>query len=137
MESLKISDYMNKRPAKFTLEMSVAEAVEKLLDTHQTGGPVVTEQGQLVGFLSEQDCLTRMLESSYYRQQVARVKDIMKTEVLSVNSYDSVLELAQRMLGEKPKVYPVIDEEGFLQGTINRTDVLRAIDIQLRDGYPK
>ncbi len=135
MESLQVSDYMNRHPVRSTIEMPVAEAVERLLNTHQTGGPVVDENGKVVGFLSEQDCLSQMIESSYYREQVARVKDIMRTDVLSTKPYDSVLELAQQMLGNKPKIYPVVDDDGELVGSISRPDVLRAIDVQLQDGY--
>ena len=135
MESLKVSDYMNHRPVKLSIDMPVAEAVERLLTSKQSGGPVVDASNTVVGFLSEQDCLSQMIESSYYREQVCRVKDVMHTEVLSVKSYNSVLELAQMMLKAKPKIYPVVDDDGFLMGTINRSDVLKAIDIQLRDGY--
>lgn len=135
MESLKVKDYMNRRPVKLSLDMPVAEAVEKLLLTKQTGGPVVNSQHELVGFLSEQDCLGQMITSSYYREQVCMVKDIMKTPVLSVRGNDSILELAQTMLKEKPKLYPVLDDSGVLIGTINRTEVLNAIDVQLHSGY--
>lgn len=135
MESLKISEYMNRHPVTFTSEMPVAEAVERLLVGRQTGGPVLDSKKKLVGFLSEQDCITQMIESSYYRQQVARVKDIMQPNVLSVKGYDSILEVAQKMLTARPKVYPVVDDDGYLLGSINRTDVLRAIDVQLQDGY--
>lgn len=135
MESLKISDYMNRHPVTFSIEMPVAEAVEKLLVSRQTGGPVMDEKNKVVGFLSEQDCLTQMIESSYYREQVARVKDIMQTDVLSVKGYGSILELAQKMLTAKPKIYPVLDDDGYLLGSIGRSDVLRAVDVQLQDGY--
>ena len=135
MESLKVGDYMSQRPVTFTTEMPVAEAVEKLLHCHQTGGPVVNGKRELVGFLSEQDCLRMMIESSYYREQVARVKDVMVKEALSVKPYTSVLEVAQKMISEKPKVYPVIDDDGVLLGSISRAQVLNAIDIQLQDGY--
>lgn len=135
MESLQVSDYMSQRPVTFTTEMPVAEAVEKLLHSHQTGGPVINDKKKLVGFLSEQDCLRQMIESSYYREQVARVKDIMVKDVLSVKPYTSVLEVAQKMISEKPKVYPVVDDDGILRGSISRAQVLNAIDIQLQDGY--
>lgn len=135
MESLQVSDYMSQRPVTFSTEMPVAEAVEKLLHSHQTGGPVVDEKRQLVGFLSEQDCLKQMIESSYYREQVARVKDIMVKDALSVKPYASVLEVAQQMISEKPKVYPVVDDDGVLLGSISRAQVLNAIDVQLQDGY--
>lgn len=135
MESLKVSDYYNKHPVSFTTAMPVAQAVEKLLQGNQTGGPVVNERNHLVGFLSEQDCLAQMVESSYYREQVAQVQDIMAKDVLSVKPYHSVIEVAQMMVQQKPKVYPVVDDDGILLGTINRADVLRAIDVQLNDGY--
>lgn len=137
MESLKVQDYMNRRPVKLSLDMPVAEAVERLLLSKQTGGPVLNSQNELVGFLSEQDCLGQMITSSYYREQVCRVEDIMKTPVLSVRGNDSILELAQTMIKEKPKVYPVVDDTGTLIGAINRTEVLNAIDVQLHSGYEK
>jgi predicted transcriptional regulator len=77
MGSLKVSDYMNQRSVTFTSNMPV----ERLLQTKQTGGPVIDAQNKVIGFLSEQDCLVQMIESSYYTEQVADVKDIMKTEV--------------------------------------------------------
>lgn len=135
MESLKVQDYMNKHPVTFTTSMPVAEAVERLLQSHQGGGPVVDKLGKVVGFLSEQDCIKKMIESSYYRQQVANVDEIMKTTVISVKPYHSVLELAQGLSIERPKIYPVIDDTGVLQGTISRTELLRAIDLHLQDGY--
>ena len=137
MESLNVSDHMNQRPVTFNRDMTVAEAVERLLQSRQTGGPVVDEQNKVIGFLSEQDCLVRMIESSYYREQVALVKDVMRTEVISIKPYLSVLELAQRMMNEKPKVYPIVDDDGFLLGTINRSALLNAVDLHLRDGYRK
>ncbi len=135
MESLQVSDYMNTHPVNIGLEMPVAEAVELLLESHQSGGPVVDRKGKVVGFLSEQDCIAKMIASCYYREQICRVSEIMKTPVISVKPYMSVLELAQKLLKEKPRVYPVVDDDGVLLGTINRTQVLKAIDMQLRSGY--
>lgn len=135
MESLKISDHMNQRPVTFTSDMTVAEAVERLLLAKQMGGPVIDTYNKVIGFLSEQDCLVQMIESSYYREQVAQVKDIMKTEVLAIKPYTSVIELAQQMTTAKPKVYPVVDDDGYLLGTINRSALLHALDLHLHDGY--
>jgi len=90
----------------------------------------------LVGFLSEQDCIAQMIESCYYREQVCRVKDIMQAPALSVKPYMSVIELAQQLIkNNMPRVYPVVDDDGVLVGSINRAAVLKAIDKQLRAGY--
>jgi CBS domain-containing protein len=137
MESLQVSDYMNTHPVKLHIEMPVAEAVETLLTSGQSGGPVVDIKGKVVGFLSEQDCIAQMIASSYYREQICRVSDIMKTPVMTIKPYMSVIELAQLLIKEKPRVYPVVDDDGVLQGCINRSAVLKAIDVQLRDGYQK
>jgi CBS domain-containing protein len=125
---------MNQRPVTFTSNMPVAEAVEGLLQTKLTDGPVIDAQNKVIGFLSEQDYLVQMIESSYYTEQVADVKDIMKTEVLAIKPYTSVIELAQKMITERPKVYPIVDDDVYLLGTINRSALLHAIDLQLHDG---
>lgn len=135
MESLQVCDYMNHHPVKLLKDMPVAEAVERLLQSGQSGGAVADERGRLVGFLSEQDCIRQMIESCYYREQVCRVKDIMQSPALSVKPYMSVIELAQQLLQEKPRIYPVVDDDGVLVGSINRSAILKAIDKQLRSGY--
>ena len=76
-----------------------------------------------------------MIESSYYRERVAHVKDIMIAEVVTIKPHTSIIELAQRMKTEKPRVYPIVDDDGYLLGTINRSALLNAIDLQLHEGY--
>lgn len=135
MESLQVKDYMNHYPVTFSPEMGVEEASLRFLKTKQIGGPVVNEKNMLLGFLSESDVLSKMLESSYYNEHIANVSDLMRTEALTVKPYDSIVELAQLMLKNKPKVYPVVDDDGNLLGTISRNDVLRAIDHHIRSTY--
>jgi CBS domain-containing protein len=135
MESLLVSDYMNTHPVKLNGDMTVAEAVEALLACGQSGGPVIDIKGKVIGFLSEQDCIAQMIASSYYREQICRVAEIMKAPVVVIKPYLSVIELAQLLIKNKTRVYPVVDDDGVLVGSINRTAVLRAIDVQLRSGY--
>ena len=135
MNLLKVSDHMNRHPVTFNQDMTLEAAVDRLTDVAQLGGPVVDTAHKVVGFLSEQDCLSRMLSCTYHLQQSASVKDVMRTEVLTVKSYHGIVDLAQTMLMSKPKVYPVVDDDGYLLGVISRTDVLRAIDLELHSHY--
>ncbi len=138
MESVKIQDHMDHRPVFFKGTESVVEAVEKLLQSNRTGAPVVDDEKQVIGFVSEQDCITAMLSSSYHSGEPSViVAEIMKVEVLTRKPYDSVLQVAEDMTNNKPKVYPVVDDDNILLGTINRTDIIRALDLHFNSIYEK
>ncbi|XPF94961.1 CBS domain-containing protein [Colwellia sp. RE-S-Sl-9] len=134
MESLQVQHYMNHYPVTFSPDMVVQEASLRFLKTKQIGGPVIDTNNQLVGFLSENDVLSKMLDSIYHNKHFAYVSEMMRKDVLTVKPYDSIIELGQTMLLNKPKVYPVVDDDGNLLGTICRNDVLRAIDKHIRSG---
>jgi len=126
MESLKVQEYMNHHPVTFTENMSVEDASLRFLKTKQIGGPVIDKNDKVLGFISEGDVLKKMLETLYFNENFQNIKEIMHKEVLSVKPYDSIIELGQMMLRDKPKVYPVIDDAGYLRGTICRNEVLQA-----------
>lgn len=134
MESLKVKDYMNTRPVTFDPKMSLSQALGKLLLSKQIGGPVVDEQRKVVGFLSEQDMIHKLLKVGYHCQDTHNVQDCMHAEVLTVTPEDSIIELADVMTGQKPKIYPVVDN-GRLVGIITRRDVLTAISNQIVDCF--
>lgn len=137
MKSLKVSEYMTYQPASFKKNMPIAEAVELFLTKCQIGGPVLDDDKHVIGFLSEQDCLSSMLESTYLGEAHTIVADKMRTEVLTVGPDESILDIAKTMTGQKPKIYPVVDNDNVLLGIITRRDVLKGIDIHLNAGYEK
>lgn len=134
MESLLVREYMDRQAVFLTADLSIETAVARLLQHDKTGAPVIDEAGKLVGFLSEQDCLSVMLKSTYHCDLVAKVSDCMRTDVLFVSPDDSLVQLAEQMLGLKPKIYPVIDNDKVI-ATIDRTDVLKAIGEQMKICY--
>ncbi len=135
MDHLTVADQMNRHPVVFDRQMTLQAAVDRLSTAKQTAGPVIDDAKHVVGFLSEQDCLQRMLLSSYHDEGLCYVKDIMNHDVLTVKPYTTVIDLAQQLLANKPSVYPVVDDDGLLLGVITRTDVLRAIDQELHSHY--
>lgn len=137
MDFLKVADHMDRHPVTFDLAMTLEAAVDRLVKSGKIGGPVVNAQQQVIGFLSEQDCLAKMLIDSYHDQMSANVSDVMRSEVITVSAETSIIELAQLMLKPKPKLYPVVDENQRLVGVISRSDVLKAIDLELHSHYRK
>lgn len=137
MNSLKVADFMHRYPVTFTADMPIEMAVDRLIQTKQLGGPVIDAERNIIGFISEQDCLSQMLMSTYHNQQASKVCDAMHKEVLTVRPYEDIIDLAQLMLLAKPKLYPVVDDNECLIGIISRTDVLGAIDKELHSQYRK
>ncbi|RKF21520.1 CBS domain-containing protein [Alginatibacterium sediminis] len=126
MKELKVSHYMNRSPISFQPEQPVAAIVESLNKHALIGGPVLDSEGLVIGWISQQDCLHQMLQSTYHCEQTALASDVMRKDVLLALPDTSIVELAEQMLQQKPKSYPVV-EAGKLVGVIDRHAVLKAI----------
>ena len=126
MSSILVKDYMQANVQAIPVDASVREVVEHLLKWNITGAPVVNAEMRLIGFVSESDCMKEMLNSAFFSDNSAQVSSIMRHDVLSVTPETSILEIAETMLGNKPKNYPVV-ENGKLVGLINRRNILMAL----------
>jgi len=131
MDNLQVLHFMTGKSIFFKKEMTIETAVEKILKSKYIGGPVIDELGRVIGWLSEQDCLAKMIEASYYCELAALVEDVMAPIGLVVKPDMSIVDLAQQMLTAKPKIYPVVDEQNRFIGLITRKDVLAAMSKQL------
>ena len=120
MNNLQVSHYMSAKSLSFKKHMNIEIAVEILLKSHEIGGPVIDDGGRVIGWLSEQDCLAKMLEASYYCELVALVEDVMVNKAVTVNKEMSIVDLAQLMLKTAPKIYAVVDVEDRYIGIISR-----------------
>ncbi|MBM4876610.1 CBS domain-containing protein [Vibrio parahaemolyticus] len=135
MHSLKVKDYMTLQAVTFTKDMPLTAALNKVMQSVTLGGPVIDENEKVVGFLSEQDLLDKLVKASYHCQDTHTVQECMHEDVLSVSPEMSVIELADMMKVGKPKMYPVVDDRGKLVGIITRRDVLRAIGMTLNECF--
>lgn len=133
MESIKIKDYMTFQPLTLNKDTPLITAVESLFEHECLGAPVIDQQKKLIGFLSEEDCLSVMLKRTYHCDMMMKVSDCMRTEVLSVDIEANILAVAESMVGQKPKMYPVLDDDKVV-GLITRTQILQAICKHLNSG---
>ncbi len=135
MHSLKVKDYMTLQAVTFSKDMSLTAALNKVMQSVNLGGPVLDEHKKVVGFLSEQDLLDKLVKASYHCQDSHTVQECMHGDVLSVSPEMSIIDLADMMKVGKPKVYPVVDDRGKLVGIITRRDVLRALGVTLNECF--
>lgn len=128
MDSIKVKDFMDQRPVTYTADMSLSAALDKLMTSKHLGGPVVNDKHEVIGFISEQDLLDRLIKVAYSCQDSYIVSDCMYRDVLTVSPDMGIIELAEMIKVGKPKIYPVVNEDKKLVGVISRRNVLNAIE---------
>ncbi len=119
-------DYMATKLIVLSPELPILHAMRILLDGRVSGAPVVDAHGNLVGLLTQRDCLTVAYEASYYGDPAGTVADYMTREVDSVRAETSVVELIGRFFRSTHRRFPVM-EGNQLVGMISRRDILRAV----------
>ncbi|RDE22929.1 CBS domain-containing protein [Motiliproteus coralliicola] len=110
--------------------MGLSEAVKLIVDSGLSGLPVVDEQQQLVGFLSEQDCLQKLIAESYHCDAHVTVAELMRDDPLSVSEQLTTLELGQQMQTNRPKVYPVTRDQKVV-GIVTRSQLVHSLSKSL------
>jgi len=126
-KSVVVKDYMARTLVTFKPETDVLDAVHELVKRRIAGAPVVDDAGNLIGMLSELDCLKVALHAGYHGDWGGPVSDYMSDGVETVDGEMSIIDLAQVFLDTKYRRFPVV-ERNRLIGQISRRDVLRALE---------
>ena len=105
-------------------DATVYEALQKFAE-HDVGALVVTEEGEVVGLVSERDC-ARKLAVLVRRAKETPVREIMTKEVSCVGSKQTV-DGCMALMSEKRVHHLPVLENGQLAGMISIGDVVRAI----------
>lgn len=126
-ENITVSDYMSKNLTTFRPDQSVLEVMETLIKNKISGGPVVNDKNELVGIISEGDCMKQISESRYYNQPMDNVKveEHMAKNVETIDGNMNVFDAANKFLESKHRRFPIV-ENGKLVGQISQKDVLIA-----------
>ncbi len=126
-ENIKVSDYMTTNLITFRPNQSVLEVMNTLIKKRISGGPVVNEKNELVGIISEGDCMKQISTSRYYNQplQDFKVEQHMATNVDTIDGDMNVFDAADKFLTSKHRRFPIV-ENGKLVGQISQKDVLKA-----------
>ena len=129
IESLpfKVSDFMTKDLITFKPEQKVITVVELLIKHKISGGPVVNDKNELVGIISEGDCLKQISESRYYNMPMEddTVEQRMIKNVDTIDGNMNVFDAANVFLESKHRRFPIL-QDGKLVGQISQKDILKA-----------
>lgn len=126
-------DFMTRKVHTVAPEMSLAEAIQFLKRHKISSAPVVEDDAenhrQLVGFLSEGDCLEYLSNEVFFGSPAPRqtVKTMMKCHPVCVEPEMDVFTLASIFVNHRYRHLPVA-AEGRLLGIVSRSDILQALN---------
>ncbi len=123
-----VSDYMATELITFKAEQTISEVIEVLVHNRISGGPVINDKNELIGVISEGDCLKEVVKGKYDNIPIlsGTVKEHMATNVISISYETNIFEAAQMFLNRRLRRFPVI-KYGKLIGQISQKDVLKAV----------
>jgi CBS domain-containing protein len=114
-----------RRPEVALRRLMTIDRVSDHLTKHQLpGAPVVNKLGELIGYVSEFDCLQQLMQSSYYRDSPSLVEDVMTTKLIMSRPDIALIDLASTMNASRVNVMPIV-EDGKLVGAVSRGDIMR------------
>jgi len=119
--------YMSASLVTFAPDTDVLTAISQLIEKRISGAPVLDRLGNLVGILSEKDCLRVALQTSYHAESAGTVAEYMQREVKTVDADASIVDIADMFLQDEYRRYPVM-QDNRLVGQISRRDVLKALE---------
>ncbi len=123
---LSVSDVMAKKLHTLRKDTPILDAVDFLLKHRVSGAPVVTADMELVGIISEKDCLKVVAEGVDYQIPTGDVSQFMTRDVYSIPADMDVYFAAGLFLQKPFRRFPVV-EDGKLVGQVSRRDILTAI----------
>jgi CBS domain-containing protein len=119
-----------------TPEQTVKEAMATLLRHGISGMPVVEGNHQLVGMISEIDCLRALASGSYDSapfESARLVGELMSRDLVTIEPEMEIFTIVRVFDMHSLRRLPVV-EDGIVIGQVSRRDVLRKLSVL---GAPK
>ena len=128
-----VSKNMTINPVTTTPDMGVFEAFELMKNEGVQRLPVLDNDGNLVGIISEKNITSAAADRKVSIVEFAlllskiKVGDVMTKEVITV-SIDDPVELAARKMSDNDiSILPVVYNDGKLVGIVSRSDLFRLL----------
>jgi CBS domain-containing protein len=123
------------RVVTVTPQQTVASVVEVLTENRIGATPVIGEDGQIVGIVSERDIIRGLSEHAEALLRLP-IERLMTRDVRTCSSEDRLCDLAQVMTLQRIRHLPVV-QSGALHGIVSIGDVvkqrLEEVQIEVED----
>lgn len=120
---LKVEDIMTKNVMTVAPNTKVDDLAWGFTQKGVSGAPVQDAGGHLLGLVTKSDLADPNRPNKLHG---ATAEDVMSPFVFAVNTGDSVIDAAKRMVETGSHRLVVVDEQGHLAGIVSTMDVVRA-----------
>ncbi|PIE37582.1 MAG: protein-inosine monophosphate dehydrogenase [Gammaproteobacteria bacterium] len=118
---------MVSKPITIKADASIEKAMQVIIEHKISGLCVVDDRDNLIGVLSEMDCLKAVLDATYSQRAAGSVEEHMTGDNLIVaNPNEDIVDVAQDMLRINKRRRPVV-EHGKLIGQVTCRHLLEAV----------
>ena len=128
---LKAKNIMSTEVVSVTKETPIYEAMSLLISNEITGMPVVDDNMNLVGVITEKDCLRLFYAEENEKEKT--VRQFMTQPAIHYNENDSLQAICDFMMINYFRRIPVTTKKGKVVGILSRPDVIKYI-LQQRRG---
>ena len=111
----------------FKADQEITDVTETIIKRKISGAPVVNNEGEIIGIITEKDCLRVIYDEKYHNlfPNQGKVTNYMSKKVVTVDYNIKINELASLFMKSNFRRYPVL-KNGKMVGLISRRDVLKA-----------
>ncbi len=140
-----VSRSMTKKVITIYKDADLFEAKEKMAQNKIRHLPVVDEENQLIGIVTDRDIRSALpsivLQDSTTRAERERVselkiRDIMTTDLVTLSPTYTIQDTLLLIQKTRVGAFPVVDDQGKLKGIISIRDLMRAFINVLGIGEP-
>ncbi len=120
--SMKISRVMTKDLITVSIDSTVEEVVEKMVDFDVECVPVVDAEGVLLGLVTFRDIVMKVVYPSA-RTRESKVEKIMSKSLVTCNLNSTVLDVVKIMKNKHLRRIPIVDKKNKLVGLVTDFDL--------------
>jgi predicted transcriptional regulator len=126
-KTLLVEDIMTRNLVVFKPDETIHEVMKKFIKYRISGGPVVNKKGDLIGVISEADCMKEVSDSRYFNLPILdkSVSKFMTSNVDTIDASKTIFEAASNFFKTSRRRFPVLDNNKLV-GQISRKDIVIA-----------
>ena len=129
-ELIKAKDIMISTPVKSVGERSILQAIEIMKSKNVDSLLIVDKANVLNGLITLKQIRTTLRKDP---DKTKKLKDIMETELITVNQEDSIIDILEIIKKEDINFVPVVDDNNKLSGLLTKSSLLSILSNQFID----